>query len=935
MRIGHYELLDPIRRSETSEIYRARDLRLEREVAIKLLRPEAAGHPAARERFRREARISSLVMHPHIWAVHDFGDEDGRPFLVCELLEGRPLADAAAGTPLPAERVVEIGAEIADAIAAAHRRGIVHGNLTASNVFLTSDGHLKLLELGAAAAAAPEAPRRPDSSASHTTAIDAPVLPAAGLPHPYLAPEQVAGTGADHRADIFSIGAVLYEMATGRRPFDGSSPAQLAAAIVASEPPRPRSLNPRLPASVDAIIRRALEKDPDRRYQTAADLLDELRRARRTIEAEGATRRRMPRLAPAAVAAALGAGLLLLAWWTGIPARYLSAGGAAPSVRNTILVSHIANGTGDPVFDDTLREAVSVYLAQSPHLEIVSDDRIGRTLQLMGRDPATRLTHEMASEVCQRLGLQAMLEGSVAAVGRVTVIALVATDCASGATIARHQVEVERKEDVLRATGPLSEAVRASLGEPRASLARHNVGIEEATTPSLEALKAYTEAGRRRAAGAEMDAVPFLERAIALDPGFALAYTTLSTLYGGLGETTRSEEYARLAYEHRGQVSERERLFIASQFHDRSTGNQLKAREALEVWKRTYPRDYRPANALAVLLNRLGDYDRAAAEAREAIARNPDHPFPYSNLAYAHRGAGRYTEARKVAESIVARGIETVPTRRLLYQLAVLDGDQATAEAQLEWAAGSPRGFDLTGARAQVQAFAGRSAEARQLYRATVAAAGHAGFAEIAAGYAAQAALTDAIYGYEREAAAWARQVPANAPNEPRLRAAAALALAGRIEDAEAIVRRLQAVRPEDTLLHGAYMPAARGAVLLARNRPAEAVEALRPAAPYERGLVAALIPVWLRGEARRRSGAFDEAAAEFRRVLEHRGADPFSAIVPMAELGLARALAGGGRAEEARAAYDRLLARWAGADADLPPLVAARQEQEALAGPR
>ena len=934
MRIGHYELLDPIRRSETSEIYRARDLRLEREVAIKLLRPEAAGHPAARERFRREARISSLVMHPHIWAVHDFGDEDGRPFLVCELLEGRPLADAAAGTPLPAERVVEIGAEIADAIAAAHRRGIVHGNLTSSNVFLTSDGHLKLLELGAAAAAAPETPRRSDSSASRTTSIDAPVLPAADLPHPYLAPEQIAGTGADHRADIFSIGAVLYEMATGRRAFEGSSPAQLAAAIAAGEPARPRSLNPRLPASVDAIIRRALEKEPDRRYQTAADLLEELRRARRTIEARGTTRRRTPPLAAGAVAAALAAGLLL-AWWSGLPVRYLSAGGVEPVVRNTILVSHIANGTGDPVFDDTLREAVSVYLAQSPHLEVVSDERIGRTLQLMGRDPAARLTHEMASEVCQRLGLQAMLEGSVAAVGRVTVIALVATDCGSGATIARQQVEVERKEDVLRATGPLSEAVRASLGEPRASLARHNVGIEEATTPSLEALKAYTEAGRRRAAGAEMDAVPFLERAIKLDPGFALAYTTLSTLYGGLGETTRSEEYARLAYAHRGQVSERERLFIASQFHDRSTGNQLRAREALEVWKRTYPRDYRPANALAVLLNRLGDYDRAAAEAGDAIARNPDHPFPYSNLAYAHRGAGRYAEARKVAESIVARGIETVPTRRLLYQLAVLDGDEAAARAQLEWAAGSPRGFDLTGARAQVQAFAGRSAEARQLYRATVAAAGQAGFAEIAAGYAAQAALTDAVYGYARDAAAWARQVPANAPNEPRLRAAAALALAGRIEEAEAVVRRLQAVRPEDTLLHGAYMPAARGAVLLARNRPAEAVETLRPAAPYERGLVAALIPAWLRGEARRRSGAFDEAAAEFRRVLDHRGADPFSAIVPMAELGLARTLAAGGKAEEARAAYDRLLARWAGADADLPPLAAARQEREALDGPR
>ena len=388
--------------------------------------------------------------------------------------------------------------------------------------------------------------------------------------------------------------------------------------------------------------------------------------------------------------------------------------------RNSVLVSTIANGTADPDFDGTLREAVTVYLGQSPYLEPGLRRARAEHAAADGTDPSVRLTHDVGADVCERLGLQAMLEGSVSAVGRSTLISLIATDCRTRNTILRRQVEVERKEDVLGALGRLTAEMRSSLGESGASLASHNVPIEDATTPSLEALKAYTEAAARRAAGAEMDAIPLLERAIQVDPQFALAYTTLSTVYGGLGETGRSEEFARLAYEHRDRVSERERLYIAYQYHDRYTGNQLKTREALEVWKRTYPGDYRPANALAVLLNRLGDYPGAVLEAEEAARRNPVHAFPYSNLAYAHRGEGRYAEARRVAEQAISRNLETVPMRRLLYQVAEIEGDEAAVRRHIEWASTRSRGFDITGARAQVAAFRGRLTEARQLYAETV-----------------------------------------------------------------------------------------------------------------------------------------------------------------------------------------------------------------------
>ena len=932
MRISHYELLEPIGRDGASEIFRARDLKLDREVAVKLLRSEEISRPGAVELFRREARLASLVSHPHVCAVHESGEESGQPFLVFELLEGRALDEIIAGRPLPNDRLLDIAAQLTDALNAIHRRGLVHGGLKPSNVFITNDGHVKVLELGAVAAAAPDRPRADVGRGSQTTTVNISPprpVPVGNLFHAYLAPEQIAGSGADYRADIFSLGTLLYEMATGRPAFSGETPAQTALAIAGRQPAHPRSLNRVMPAGLGRIIMRALAKDPAQRYQSAGDLFDDLKHARHgtvLLDRLPSRLRSRPSLIVAGVGGILVAGAVLAlagrasGWW---PSR---------TQRSLVLVSNIANGTADPDFDGTLREAVTVYLSQSPSLDIVSDERVRSTLQLMGRESSERMTHEVAQEVCQRLGLQAMLEGSVSAVGSTTVVALAATDCTTGTTIARQQVDVERKEDVLRAMGTITAEVREALGESRDSLARHNVPIEEATTPSMDALKAYTEGTQRRAAGRETDAIPFFERAIALDPRFALAYTTLSSLYGGLGETGRSEELARRAYQNREHVSERERLFITYQYHDRFTGDQTRAQETLEVWKRTYPRDYRPANALAVLFNRLGEYQSAAAEAEEAIKRNPAHAFPQSNLAYALRGAGRFDRAREVAAQAVAKNLSTGPLRRLLYQLSEMQGDQQTARAQLDWAATSSVGFDFTGARAQIAAFRGQMTEARRLYGETIAAAGAQGFAQIGSGYAAQAALTEAVYGFQAQAAATARKVVQSATaNEPQLRAATALALAGVVDEAEAVIRKLRNVRPDDTLLHTAYLPAAEAAVLMERGKAAAAIEALRPAVRHERGIVAALIPPYLRGEARLRAGNPAEAAREFKVVLDNRGADPFSPIVPLAHLGLARALVRGGDTAGGRAAYDAVLRIWFVADADLPPLVAARQESAAL----
>ena len=927
--ISHYRLIERIGRDHNTVIYRGRDLKLDRDVAIKILSPGAAADPEARERFRREARFASLVSHPHICAVHDSGEEDGIAFLVCEWLDGQALDDLLGGQPLPSERLLDLAVQLTDALSAVHARGIIHGNIKPSNVFIIAAGdagNVKLLELGAMSAW---------WEAAHPSTIDG-SSPTASLRrrapagedfegfHSYRSPEQVTGAPFDHRTDIFSAGAVLYEMATGKVAFPGAARSEIAAAIVGSEPISVREHNPLVPEAIETIIERALTKPAAGRYATAADMGTDLRRARRRLESGASlpavqpTPRKRRLLVPA---------LVLLALLTAGGAAWKWFGSAAPSQRHAILVGSIANGTNDPDFDGTLQQALIVHLGQSPFLDIVSDERLREILRMMSRPDDAHLTHDVAREACQRLGLNAMLEGSVSAVGASTVVALVATDCATGETIEREQAEVNRKEEVLRAVGRMASSMRASLGESVASLDEHNVTIEEATTPSLEALKAYTTGVKKRAAGDELDSIGYFERAIGLDPNFALAYTTLSSIYGGLGEAARGEEYARKAYEHRVNVSERERLFITYQYHDRVTGDQLKASEALDVWKTAYPRDYRPPNALAVLLNRSGDYKRAIAEAEEASRRNPAHSFPYSNLAFAYRGAGQYEDSRRVAEASVQKGIETLPTRRLMYQLAEMRGDAAAARAQLDWARPRARGFDLTGAHAQVEAYRGRMNDARELYERTVTLASRNAFSEIAMGYQAQYALTEALFGNRDLAVASAQRVPANVTYAPRARAATALAVAGDATGAEAILRDLRTLRPDDTLLHTAYLPVAEAALLLTRNKPAEAIEVLRRATPNDRGMVAALLPMYFRGEARLQSGDVANAVKDFHEVLDNRGAEPFSPVLPLAQLGIARALQRLGDTAGSARAYTDLLGIWQNADADVTVVKIARAE--------
>ena len=948
--ISHYRVLQKLGEGGMGVVYRGEDMRLDREVAIKFLRREDHGQAPWLTRFEREARLASALTHPHICTIHELGEEDGRPFIVMELLEGRTMKQLIEGGALPTEKVVEFGVQIAMALEAAHGRGIIHRDIKPANLFVSHDDHLKVLDFGLAKLTEQHplvATLRTQSAVQTTADADVTVTGAAVGTAAYMSPEQATGIKVDARTDLFSFGSVLYEMATGRRAFPGDNSGTVIMRLLKGEFVPPRALNPAIPERLEAIILRAMEVDANRRYPSATALLEDLRSLSRALAPDASvTRALLPAAdmpAPAgwrrfvsrrwaAGAAVIGGLALALAWRAAqsTPAHALTN-------RDQILIGSFGNSTTESVFDETLSTALKVQLGQSPFLDIVPDDKISEELTLMQRQPDERLTHDTARQVCERLGIKAMLDGTVARLGQNYVLTLNATDCHTGDSVAREQRESPSREEVLGVLGTMASSMRTELGESLPSIKQFDVPIEQATTPSLAALKSYTLGVDERRKGHELESVAFFNRAIELDPEFAAAYTTLSTVYGSLGEWRRSEEYARLAYARQKRVSEKERLFITYQYHDRVTGNQDEARTTLELWKHSFPRDYRPANALALIHNRFGRFAEGVTEANEALRRSPGSAFALSNLAVAYRGLGRYAEAKAAGENAVKLGVATVPTRRLLYQLGVMAND-GSAQAQLEWAKARPREFDIVSAQAQIAAFGGQLREAAGLYAHAVDMATARNLSGTASGYWAHLALSEALLGDPRRASDRVREIVAKTATAaespgtiPRFRAAIALGLVGLGGEARELVSRAKQDYPESTLTRLVLIPAAEAAIALGRGAPAEAIAALAAAGPAEFGTVAGLAPTLLRGDAYLAAGNPTAARDEYQRVLDHRGTDPFAPMIPLAHLGLARAWAALGDTGKSSREYDQLFAIWKDADADLPILLRARAERERL----